>query len=183
MPKTSNRQVKAPYYPESVYRTLRRCLHGLIGKSDTKCAKAMGVSRQTWRSWEHTPPRNPWMVFCLYWCCYTHLHGYTGRYNSKRWKQRSQAAKELRGLRPFFEDHVPAIESIQAYSGCEKHLARLLCRRGMYFHDICTPANAGGYSPRMLQIAAEKIGVKKTTKGFGPEKETWWEWPDRPDEF
>jgi hypothetical protein len=175
----SRRYVKPrkPYYPDEVFHTLRATLHGLLGHSDHRCAEAMGVTAQTWRKWHTTPPKNPWMTHSLYWCCYIHFHGYQGKYKSEKWEQRSQMAKRMQGLHKYFGEHIPAIETISAYTGSEKHLARLLCKRGMYWHDIKKPANAGGYSPRQLQIAAQRLGVVKTQKGFGEDNESWWEWP------
>lgn len=166
-----------PYYPDYIFHQLRTILHGLLGKSDTACAKAMGISRQTWKSWYDNPPSNPWMTHSLYWCCYIHMHQYHGKKGSKRWEQRARMARMMQEMHKYFEERIPAIEQIQAYDGCEKHLAQLLHKRGMYWHDIRKPANAGGYSPRMLQIAAKRLGVVMTQKGFGEDNESWWEWP------
>lgn len=172
-----------PQYPDYVWSNLRSTLHGLLGKSHSRCAKAMGVSRATWIKWSEHPPRNPWMTYVLYHCCFIHMHGYTGKYGSKRWKQRSHVAKLMQGMKRHFDEFTPDISEIQAYGGCEKHLARLLCNKGMYFHDIRKPANAGGYSPRMLRIAAHRLGVKMTQVGFGDDNESWWEWPTDPSEY
>jgi hypothetical protein len=176
MSKRTHRQAQTPYYPDSVFYTLRSSLHGLLGKSDTKCAKAMGVSRTTWIAWRTKPPRNPWLIFSLYWCCYIHLHQSHGRYKSQKWQKHYEIVHRLAGLHSFFTEHVPAMETIDAYSGCEKHLARLLCRKGMYWEDIRSPAHAGGYSARQLRIAARRLGVTMTQKGFGEDNESWWEW-------
>lgn len=182
MPRLSSKVIE-PYYPDHVWHELRTILHGLLGLSDTKCAKAMGVSRATWKAWYKTPPRNPWMVHSLYYCCFIHLHQYHGKYGSKKWKRHQRAVKQMSGMEKYFHEKIPRVEQIRGYSGCEKHLAKLLCHKGMYWEDIRKPANAGGYSPRMLQIAAHRIGVVMTSKGFGEDKESWWEWPTEPDEF
>lgn len=161
------------------FRILTDLLFELNNRSNAACARALDISVKVWRRWPHTPPKWPYWNFVLKYIVTEMISTMDAKRNSHTAAYKTYAQQQLSSLE---EADYSAIEQqvdnmTFQIKGAEDHLRNLLVRKGMYFDEIRRAGNSGGYSPRMLFRAAKKLGIKKTTRGFGKDKRSYWRLP------
>lgn len=166
--------------PDEFY-ALTDLLYEALKGNVSECIRLLGISRNTWRSWETKPPTWPWWNFILRHVIIevlARLKGKRGLTNSHRNRIR-EALSRIKS-----NDHLIALaeQTSDEYTGAERHLFVLLSRKGMYWDQIRLPAHSGGYTEKTLRGAARRIGVVKTQRGFGDEKRSYWRLPRDTDE-
>lgn len=163
------------------FNALTDLLYELLKGNQAACARALGISRPTWKRWEKEPPQWPWWNLVLRNVItelLAHLNGRGGITNHHRNRIRDSLSKISKSETLIEEAERLSYE----YTGAEAHLRRLLSRKGMWWSDIKLAANSGGYTKRTLRVAAAKLRVIKTQEGYGSDKDSYWRLPDQDDD-
>lgn len=166
--------------PHSVKETaaLLDLLFVTCKENNSQCARIMGVNRKTWLAWTKQTPENWYFPLIL-----RHAIKYTlstmiaqRRTTSRKFQQIILAALALIPDNTNLEEEIADM----AYEarGAELHLRNLLSARGRWWSEIRLVAHSGGYSHKMLRIAAKAIGVVKAQEGFGSDKDSFWRLPN-----
>ncbi len=163
------------------FNQLTDILFELFKENAAGCARALGISRITWKRWEKDPPQWPFWNLVIRHVIKSYLPQLAARRGLTR-KHQARIIAQLSALRDG--DQLGEEIGTLAYqlSGAEAHLKALLLRKGMFWHEIRTAANCGGYTSQTLRKAARGLGVVKTTEGFGEKKRSYWRLPDQDDD-
>lgn len=181
MDKKLRRQTKLhiPEYhlDKEEFSALTDLLFEVLKENHSACARVLGVSTQTWRSWETKPPKMPHWNMILRHVIKEILKAMVA---SRRGISKSRQRRLLDALARIpestaFEEQV----AYEAYNESEAvlHLRVLLQQGGMYWDEIRLAANSGGFSRGTLRIAAARLNVVKQQHGFGEEKRSFWRLP------
>lgn len=141
-------------------------------------SRLLAIDRRTWDSWIDTPPEWPWWNIVLRHAIKLTLTGMVGRHKSPAAKHRQRIREALSRIphSQEFEDEI--VRQGLEHRGAEKHLYTLLLPGGQFWSYIRLNGNNGGYTERTLRQAARSLNVKMTQRGFGKDKDSWWELPD-----
>lgn len=145
------------------------------------CARMLGISTRTWRSWETKPPTWPWwnlVLRHLLQISISHIEGNRGFSKEHKDKLRN-ALGELSHTDPLLD----YIED-QSYNiaASVQHLRQLLMKKGRYKDEIFTTAKMGGFSRKTLERASKTLEVVKTQEGYGSHKRSYWRLPNEDDD-
>jgi hypothetical protein len=185
MERSRRRQTKiqayAPKLDVEEFNKLTDLLFEVFKENSAACARALGISRVTWKRWEKDPPQWPFWNLVIRHVIKSYLPALASRRGISR-QHHQRIIKQLAELRDA--DSLGEEIGNLAYeaAGAETHLRRLLSRKGMYWHEIRAVANAGGFTSKSLRKAARAIGVVKTQEGYGDRKRSYWRLPDHDDD-
>lgn len=173
------RRYKASYTTLDLerFQELRSILIGFTG-SVSAAARAMDISRKTFERWEDTPPKQWYWNTVITEYLMSQLPELTARASSKKQKKLIRLKVRLRKVindQSFLDD----LEYNEAeYRRAQIHVCRILVENDytIYWDSLITPAYSGGYTPPVLRRAAQSMGMKFTTEGFGSDKRTLISW-------
>ncbi len=141
--------------------------------NNARCARALGISTQTWMKWNRTPPK--W------------IHWNTILYLSI--VETISSISNTRGYTKIHKDRIiNAIGRYREYSKLSQsiseemfqttdaavHLRTLLRAKGMFWDQIRLPRNSGGFSEHTLRRAAKSLNVTQDPQGYGEDKRSFW---------
>lgn len=180
MEKRTRRQIKVSQYRPILevgeFNALTDLLFECMKEKHSACARLLGVSRVTWKSWERNPPDWPWWNFVIRHAIKEYLSGV----EAKRGLTKTHKRRILERLAQI-EKHEDFLDDITLLasnlSGAELHLRATLGGKGMFWDDLRKPANSGGYTERTLRKAARTLAVVKTQEGYGNHKRSYWRMP------
>lgn len=159
------------------FYALTDLLFEILKEKHSLCARVLGVSTSTWRRWETNPPTMPHWNLVLRHVIKTLLRNLvaTKKSTTKKHKRRMTEALALIPHSTDFEEDV----AYAAYDDSEAtlHLRHLLQGEGMYWDEIRTAGNSGGFSQKTLRTAAARLNVVKTQQGYGDHKRSFWRLP------
>lgn len=174
-------QAFTPKLDIAEFNSLTDLLFEVFKENSAACARALGISRITWKRWESSPPTWPFWNIVIRHVIKSYLpslaarRGITAKHQARIIKQLS----ELKDADRFGEEIGTLAYQL---SGAEAHLRKLLSAKGMHWHEIRAVAKCGGYTPKTLRRAAKLLGVVKTSEGYGDHKRSYWRLPDQDDD-
>jgi hypothetical protein len=162
------------------FHALTDVLFELVKENHSKCARLLGISRSTWKKWERTPPGWPWWNLVLRAIIKHYISGLHARRGFTAKHRRT--VMDLMQRIPQAEEFANEIDQL-AYNvdGAAHHIRLTLGGKGMFFDELKTAGNSGGYSPSTLRRAGRMIGVVKTQEGYGEDKRSYWRLPSEDD--
>jgi hypothetical protein len=163
------------------FNHLTDLLFEMFKENHAACARALGISRITWKRWEKEPPTWPFWNIVIRHVIKSYLPQLAARRGLTE-KHRARIILQLSALRDADELGEEIGTLAYQLSGAEAHLRQLLSRKGMFWHEIRAAANCGGYTSKTLRKAARNLGVVKTQEGYGEEKRSYWRLPDQDDD-
>lgn len=148
-------------------------------QNNAYCCRLLDIGYPTWLRWNKNPPTS-W-----YWppiirlaikhvlsSAIAHRRGLTKAFQSSV----SKALARIPNSQEFADE-----VSNMAYEerASETHLRLLLYRAGggMFWSEIRSPAYCGGFTEQTLRKASRILGVVKGQRGYGEDKDSWWELP------
>jgi hypothetical protein len=165
---------------QSEFNQLTDLLYETYKGNAQRCSEALGITRPTWKKWEHTPPTWPYWNLVLRHVikqALSHLDNIGGITNRHR-----QRVQDALSRIPSSESMLLEAEALSYnYKGAEAHLRALLSKKGMYWDQIKLAANSGGYSHSALRVASARSNIVKTSEGYGSNKRSYWRLPDQDD--
>jgi hypothetical protein len=179
------RQIKVSQFRPKLevdeFNALTDLLFECLKEKHSACARILGISRMTWKSWEKEPPTWPWWNLIIR----TAIKEYLAGVEAKRGltaKHRRRILDRLAQIEQN-EDFLDDITMLAAnLSGAERHLQMTLGGKGMFWDELRKPANCGGYTERTLRKAARTLQVVKTQEGYGEDKRSYWRLPTEYDD-
>lgn len=143
-------------------------------------ARALGISRTTFVKWDTDPPEWPYwnMVMrqvILDVCSSMKVHSHT---KSAIRLHRQEIFRQLAKLPKSDPLSYELLDLQYDMSAASTHMRNLLIRKGMYQDKIMLPANNGGFSRKMIERAAQRLGIIKTIEGYGENKRSFWRLPN-----
>ena len=165
---------------EDLYFELFDILHdGIFRGNYNATARCLSVSRPTAMKMAHTAPRQHYWNGVLRQTIQELLQNMaTSRHKRIRERVLEVKSRLNRSSKAFaLAEYIQWNENNN--SGAVLHLAKLIRRRPLgeiSTRELRLPANSGGYSMRTLRQAADILMLRKETRGFGEDKETWYIW-------
>jgi hypothetical protein len=185
MEKSQRRQTKVkivtPRLDVEEFNALTDLLFELLKENSAACARALGISRITWKRWEKSPPDWPYWNIVLRHVIKAHLVPLAAR-RGLTVKHRQRIIDSLARVSDGEKFGEEMGNEAYNVAGAQAHLRNLLARKGRYWHDIRAAANCGGYTGKQLRTAAKLLGVVKTQEGYGEDKRSYWRLPDQDDD-
>lgn len=185
MERKTRRQTKiqafSPKLNVEEFNKLTDLLFEMFKENSAACARALGISRLTWKKWEKAPPQWPFWNLVIRHVIKSYLPALAARRGLTR-KHQQRIIAQLAELRDADELGEEIGTLAYQLSGAEAHLRKLLLRKGMFWHEIRAVANSGGYTSTTLKKAARGLGVVKTQEGYGDRKRSYWRLPDQDDD-
>ncbi len=181
MPVTRRTTVRIKQIPLDIdeFNKLTDLLFEALKENHSACARVLGVSRMTWKKWEHTPPIWPWWNTVLRIAIKLVLTSMTKRGATKKHRRRTLEALSQIPHNDELEREI--YQTSSDYAAAEVHLKRLLRDKGLFKDEIFTAANMGGYSKKALELGATSLNVIKTIEGYGKARRSYWRLPGEDD--
>lgn len=179
--KTSMTNYRPPQMDEDQFHALFDILHdGCFEGNWTATSRALQISINTCKRWSREAPKRYWEFHNLH-KTVREVHAYMAA--SKHKKTRKRAEKVLGQLHRAGLQTIAETIQANTHSDSEAliHLVSTIAwtpHREISTEELHLPANSGGFSKRTLRLAAEQIGLTKETKGYGPDKITWYSIPE-----
>lgn len=147
-------------------------------ENNAQCARLLGINRKTWQKWNVEPPTAWYWPLVIRAAIKHTLSSMVAHRRGTTMKWKRYILETLSRI-PQSKDFEEEIANM-AYDirGAQQHLRDLLARRGMFWSNIQTTANSGGYSKATLRKAAKALGVIKTQEGYGEDKDSFWRLPN-----
>lgn len=162
---------------EDRFHKLFDVLHDYCFKGNwTATARALQISVNTAKAWSNEAPKRYWEIYTLE-RCIKEVHAYMTAHKQK--VVRDRAAQVLGALQAAKEHDMADLLEAQTHSEDRAglHLISLLAHspmREMSTVDLFKSGNLGPFKRRTMQHARRQLGIKKHTRGYGEDKETFW---------
>lgn len=185
MQKKIRRQIKVSQFRPKLevdeFNKLTDLLFECLKEKHAACARLLGISRITWRSWESDPPRWPWWNLVIRHAIKEYLAGVEAKRGLTKTHRRRilERLAQIEQNDEFLDDIALLAQNL---SGAELHIRAALGGKGMFWDELRLAANCGGYTERTLRKAARTMGVIKTQEGYGENKRSYWRLPTEYDD-
>lgn len=169
-----------PFTPEPSDLTeiaaLTDLLFELLG-NDTKCARALSISRKAWHRLSTKQDDWPYWSLILHNVISTVLAETNARHGSWTAGEKFYQKAKLAKLTSRHKIRQQVFFLTEEFIGAQQFLRTELSHGGLQPKTVIKAAETAGYSARSIYKAAETMGIRRITRGFGAKKTTRWYLP------